>query len=134
MIIRGLDVVDFPGTCAVELDHGLALGTRVVVHGRLKVGKTTRGKLLHLPLVELVTHANLECSRDDSYVLASQMVVGRDLVAVWHLQAHGVRTRLSRIALQYHKLCPWRKGIRCRPPLDGIRGIALHVLGQLLSS
>src|SRR5207302_730768 len=58
------------------------------MHRRLKVREASRGKFVHLFCIEAVTHSYLKCSRDHRHVLATKMVVRRDLVSIQHLHSN----------------------------------------------
>src|SRR5262245_2765256 len=84
-VVVGVQVVELPGTHAVELDDRLAVGPEVVVHLWRQVAESTGRDLHALRLVERVPHSDVRGPRDHGYVFIRRMPVRHDLVARRHL-------------------------------------------------
>src|ERR1700722_14341718 len=72
-IVLRIDVIELHRRHPVDLHHNIAAGHRVVVHVGIEIGKAARGKTQHAALVEVVAHANFECPRNHSHILAVRM-------------------------------------------------------------
>src|ERR1700687_1229181 len=102
------------------------------MHRWFKVREASGGKFVHLSLVEGITHAYLEDSRNHGDVFATSMVVRRNLVSVRHFQTHGVGPGGHRIAFENGQLRSGRKNIGGCTPVNRIRGIRLCMFGRFL--
>ena len=85
-IVLGIDVVELGWGGAVDLDDDFAIGHGVVVHVGVEISKAASGESGHLGFVKAIAHADLESSGNDGDVFAMRMPMGRDAIAVRHLQ------------------------------------------------
>src|ERR1051325_3695981 len=84
-VVRPVDIDDLPRARSMELNDSLRSCHGVVMHRRLEPGKAARRERVHLRLIELITHTNLEIPADHSDVFTAQVMVGRNLVTRRHL-------------------------------------------------
>lgn len=93
----------------MKLKNRLALGPGEMLHIGGPVAKRP-GR--HRPggrLIKFVSHADIERSRDDGYMLYLGVPVRWNLEAVWKRKPHCEKTFFAGIALQYRNLGPRRQ-------------------------
>src|SRR6185312_264589 len=63
-VVSAVDVVDFERRLIVNLDHGLAIRHSIVMHLGIEISKATCRESHHLGGIEVVSHANLQLTRE----------------------------------------------------------------------
>src|SRR5881397_404438 len=96
-VVSGVDVRQNKRTHPVNLDRCVRLREREMPHLRRQQGIAPGRKILHLRLVERLTHAQRKRPRKDRHVFVRWMPVRRDLVAGRHFQPHDKQPRLTRV-------------------------------------
>src|SRR5207253_7760989 len=82
-----------------------------------------------VPFVKLVTHSDMESSRQDGHVLRRRMIVGWNLVVRGHLQPHDIESALEGVPRYDGDLGALGKRRRRWPPVDAI-GVDGGIAGE----
>jgi hypothetical protein len=87
-VIVRIDVVELKGRLAEDLYNGFSASHGVVAHVGVEKGKAPGYERAHLVAVKFIPHPDFEPPGDDSDVFPLRVPMGRDALAIGHLQAN----------------------------------------------